>query len=149
MIRNKLAFSLIEIMVSTIILTVWLFGIYKLIWSNMLLLSNNETFVTAKTLNIPFRECLKSKSSDLFTASYISWSELSVNFWNDLLGCNLWSYNSLYTFSWITLNNEIFYLYWKITKKESTFIEMDLSIYNELTQNVLKKDNEKKLIIYP
>lgn len=99
--KSNKAFSIIEIIISTVILTIWVFWVYKLIWNNMSLLSNNEIFLQQNMLFNPFKECLKAIWYNSLSWSYSVWSWFSVNFWNDNLWCFTWSFDSNYSFSWV------------------------------------------------
>lgn len=129
---SKKAFSLIEIIISISILTIWVFWVYKLIWNNMNLLSNNETSKTLESLYNPFWECLKYFWFENIN-TYNIWDKFSVNFWEDNLWCYTWSFDNNYSFSWIKLNNQEFFLFWEITQKEAEKITLKLNIFNDIS----------------
>ncbi|MDD5770614.1 MAG: prepilin-type N-terminal cleavage/methylation domain-containing protein [Candidatus Gracilibacteria bacterium] len=97
--KSNKAFSIIEIIISTVILTIGVFGVYKLIGNNMSLLSNNEIFLQQNMLFNPFKECLKAIGYNSLSGSYSVGSGFSVNFGNDNLGCFTGSFDSNYSFS--------------------------------------------------
>lgn len=140
MIKSKKGFSIIEAVVSTIILTIWVFWIYKLIWNNMNLLSNNETYITMSTLAKNFKECSNYFWYDSLS-SYSSWDIFSVNFWNDNNWCFTWSYNNDFYFSWVILDNKEYFLYWKIIQKESDYLKINYNVFNFTAWKLFKTEN--------
>lgn len=149
----KKAFSIIEIIISTAILTIWVFWVYKLIWNNMNFMANNENLLQLNTLYNPLRECIKSIWYNSLSWSYNSWDIFSINFWQDNMWCQTWTYNSTYDFSWITLQNQEYFMYGKIIEKTWTWIKLELNIYNtlnwELFKSWSKNENNKYLTIKP
>lgn len=149
----KKAFSIIEIIISTAILTIWVFWVYKLIWNNMNFMANNENLLQLNTLYNPLRECIKSIWYNSLSWSYNSWDIFSINFWQDNMWCQIWTYNSTYDFSWITLQNQEYFMYGKIIEKTWTWIKLELNIYNtlnwELFKSWSKNENNKYLTIKP
>jgi len=59
---SKKAFSLIEVVIATWILTLTLFWVYKLIWENTKIITNSSIYTTANSLFLPFWECIKNNS---------------------------------------------------------------------------------------
>lgn len=144
--KTKKAFSLIEIIISTIILTIWVFWVYKLIWNNVNLITNNDNYKTFNNLYPNFKECITSLKSSL-SWSYNSWSSFSINFWNDNMSCLIWSYNSNFDFTPVLLNNNEYYLFWEVTKKESDEMELKLNIYNSLNWYIFNSWSLENYII--
>jgi len=142
------AFSLIEIIISTIILTIWVFWIYKLIWNNMNLLSNNENFITLNSLYNPFKECLKSIWYNSLSWSYNSWEIFSVNFSEDNLWCQTWSYNENLNFSWVLLNNKNYFLYAKVIQKNTNEIKLEINIFNDTSGYLFSSWSENENFKY-
>lgn len=141
-------FSLIEVIIATIILTVWVFGIYKLFWNNLMVLNNNEIFVDQTSLQLPFKECLKNIWYNTLN-TYSSWSFLSVNFWSWNMDCTVWVYSSDYTFTPVTLNWVKNFLYAKVVSKDSEKINLEVNIYNESNWNLFSDDSvNKNLSVY-
>lgn len=138
-------FSLIEIIVSSIILTIGLFGVYKLIANNMVLIDEAQNKATQKNLILPMKECLASKKYTWLT-SYSSGDTLSVNFWTNLLDCQLSTYNTGYTFSGVTLDNETYFLYGKVIEKTTNNIKLELNIYSEKYQNSFSGSTQENTI---
>ena len=130
--NSKNAFSIIEIIISASILTIWVFWVYKLIWNNMNYIANNENLLQQNMLYTPFRECIKSIWYDSLSWSYNYWDSFSINFWNDHMWCLTWSYNNTYDFSWVLVDNGNYYMYSKVINKTTTEIQLELNIYNSL-----------------
>lgn len=77
--KNKNAFSIIEVVIATWIISITLFWIYKIIWENNKIIANSNNFLTQNFLYENAYECLKSQN---FTEKKF------LNFWNDLKSCN-------------------------------------------------------------
>lgn len=110
---TKKAFSIIEIIIATTILTLTVFWIYRLIWENNKIVVNSNNFLNQNIILLNARECLKWQN---FTEKKF------LNFWNDLKSCNFWNNENLFTIDWIdylisieTLENK-----WKISVESST-----------------------------
>jgi prepilin-type N-terminal cleavage/methylation domain-containing protein len=56
--NNSNAFSLIEVIVATSILTIAVFWVFKLIWENSKILSHSQNYIQANLLLQPSKECL-------------------------------------------------------------------------------------------
>ncbi len=132
-------FSLIEIIISTVILTIWIFWIYKLIGNNMAMLGNTQQRTTMKTLETNMRECINYFSFDSFN-NYDTWSHFSIHFWNDNLWCFMGSYNKDYYFTWVTIDNNDFYLYGNIIEKSSSKINFKLNVFSPEVGNLYKEN---------
>lgn len=128
---TKQGFSIVEIIISTVILTIWVFWVYKLIGNNMNLISNNEALVQLYQSYTPMRECIKSIWY-WWLSSYASGDIFSINFWNDNMWCFTGSYDTNFDFSWVKLDNQEYYMYARISSKTFKQIELDLNIYNTL-----------------
>lgn len=135
--KTNKAFSLIEIIISTIILTIWVFGVYKLMWNNINLLSNSETYKEANSLYFPFKECLKSFWYDNLS-SYNSWETFWVNFKENNMWCATWSYNNNFDFSWVTIQNKNYYLYSEVIQKDAINLKLKINIFNDTTWFLFK-----------
>lgn len=120
--KNNIWFTLIEIIVSTIILSVWVFGIYKLLSINTNNLNNWENLNQSKKLITNTEECIKSIWYNYFYNSSQTW--YSFNFWNDNNWCFTWDYNSS---TWIFLDNKNYFIKWTISSKDTNKIVFDLS----------------------
>lgn len=121
--RSTKGFSLVEIIISTIILTIGVFWVYKLIANNMSLLWKNETLLTMKTLEKSLEECLLYFSKEWID---LSGTGFSVYLWNDLLWCEKWEFSENYLFTGVLINDETFYLY----GKKNTLWEIRYNIFS-------------------
>lgn len=123
--QNFQAFTLIEVIVATSILTLSIFGIYKLIGENMRLIGNSSALSTSALLLNDTKECLKSFGYDAF-----SWTALySVSFGNNNLGCFTGAYNSDYSFSGVTLDSKEYFLSAEILNETTTGRDWKLEVY--------------------
>lgn len=77
---NKKAFSLIEVIVATSILSIAVFWVYKMIWENNKIINNSNNFLN-KTLLFPILETCIEKSGAITWIIYI-------DLWGDLKSCN-------------------------------------------------------------
>lgn len=150
---KKYWFSLIEIIIAIFVITVWVLWIYKLINSNMLLLSNSQENLELQTLNQPLRECINylfETKRDDFNTKTIN-SSFSVNFWNDLLWCEIWTYDDNFSFTWVTIDNTTYFMYAKVTLNNSDKIKMAINIFSD-KENFLystgSNSQDKYLLIY-
>ncbi len=106
-IKKQIAFTLIEIIISTIILTWGVFGIYKLLSINTNNLNNYDNKSQINDMFINMQECIKS----IWYSSFSAWTG-SFNFWTDNKWCFTWTYDSALSFSWVKLDNKDYFLYW-------------------------------------
>lgn len=100
---NKAWFSLVEVLISAVILSVTIFGILRLTNNNTNQISIIERNKEIYEIYNDSSECLKS-----FWTGYlitINTSTQSLNFWDDNTKCLTWSYNSSLDFSWILLKS--------------------------------------------
>lgn len=92
------AFSLIEVIVATSILTIAVFWVFKLIWENSKILAQSQNYIQSNLLLQPSKECLDFllKDNDL---NYMKW--LPVLFYLDLNSfsgiCSIWNINTINT----------------------------------------------------
>lgn len=95
-------FTLVEVLVASMILSVVVFGILRLVNNNtkqtVNLEKNNEMFdVYSNSL-----ECIKSLWY-LYLSSYTATQ--SLNFWNSWSSCFTWTYDINLSFSWIEIKS--------------------------------------------
>jgi len=127
MIQNRRAFSLVEVVVATSILSLSVFWVYRLIWENNKLLYNSSHYLQSNMLFVPFKECIEYLWFDSFSSSSII--KYNFNFWNDMTWCFTWTTNIIeidkieYTFSWAISSS--WYTVWE------EFINWDLEISND------------------
>lgn len=145
--KNKYWFSLVEIIIATSIITIWVFWIYKLFSSNMRIIWENEDYKTQINMQIPLIECLKNIWYNSLN-TYSSWDYFSINFWNDNMWCFTWTYDSNYTFTWVNMDNLDYHLYLKITWKDSEKISIEPNIYSETLWELYKTSWENNIDIY-
>lgn len=105
--KSKRAFTLVEIIISTIILTGWVFAIYKLLSVNTNNLNNYEIKNQANSLFKNMEECIKY----IWFNNFVDSTDYSFNFWSNNNWCFTWTANS-----WVTLDNREYFLYWSWTK---------------------------------
>ena len=126
---RKKAFSLIEVIVAGIILTISVFWVFKLIWENEKLINNSHNHKTTYSLFFPFEECLENIWYDLIK----NMNNFSINFWNNLKSCELWVSNIIsidsieYNLNWEIIHNEV-----------NKFLDLKLNIitdYSKIEQN--------------
>lgn len=109
--KEKKAFTLVEIIISTIILTWGVFAIYKLLSINTNNLNNYDNLSQANNMFINIQECIKSIWFNYFTG----WIDYSFNFGNNNNNnnwCFTWNYDPTLNFSWVIIDNREYFLYW-------------------------------------
>jgi len=112
--KNKKAFSLIEVITASIILTIAVFWVFKLIWENQKLINNSDNYKTATSLFIPLQECIEN----------IYWTNIIIEkTYIDLNNCSTWT-----TKTWITLDNIDYILSLSWTLINNNFINYKLKI---------------------
>lgn len=149
--KTKLWFSLIEVIVAISVLTIWVFWVYKLIWSNMLLLSNSESNITLNSLKLPLDECMKNFWYDYLSWAYALNQTFSINFWSWNLDCLTWSYDSSFSFTPVIVDNAEYYLYEKMIFKWNDFLKFETNIYssqNWYLYNSWTSSDLKNITIY-
>lgn len=126
-------FSLLEVVIAASILTVTVFWVYKLIAENSRLMKNASDYKQWNMLFVSLKECIENLSFDNFKAS--TQTGYSFNFWPTDNLCLTGSYDTNYSYSWVTIWQNIYYLYWEVTNSWSDigwdFINWDIGIYNE------------------
>lgn len=136
-------FSIIEVVVSSIILSLSVFWVYKLISENNKLLDNSNNYLDANILLTNSIACLEN-----IWFYNLKWSSFSTNTWsiyfeNSLTWkCLTWTYNTDYSFPWVKLNNLDYYLYWKIISSWTNYINWKLWVYND---SIWKIEKEYKM----
>jgi len=136
---NYRAFSLIEVIVATSILTIAVFWVFKLIWENSKIIAESQNYIQANLLLQPSKECLDYilKENDLnYMSSNLSGSYLDLN--NFSGPCSIWTDNSINTLDnidysiYIEKNTEwIDYIDWKIN--------ISSDVINPITFDYLQK----------
>ncbi|MFA5916916.1 MAG: hypothetical protein WC850_01625 [Candidatus Gracilibacteria bacterium] len=138
-INNKSGFSIIEVVVSSIILSLSVFGIYKLIAENNKLINNSNNFLDANILLTNSITCLENIGFDNLKSSNFDSQTGSLYFENSLTGkCLTGTYDTNYTFTGVKLNNLDYYLYGIITSSGSDYLNWNLGVYNESVGKIEK-----------
>ena len=138
---SKKAFSIVEIIVSISILTIGVFWVYALIGKNMSLLWDTQKITLMKTLQKNFKECVNYFWFDSINSSYTGWESFSINFWNDNWDCLTWSFNKNYIFTWVLLDNEEYFLYGEIIKKDSDSLHIHHNVFSPSVWKLYKQEN--------
>lgn len=127
MISNKQAFTLIEVIVATSILSLSIFGIYKLIGENMRLLWNSSAMTTSALLLNNVKECIKSFWYDAFWPSW----KYSLSFWVNNMSCVTWSFVPNYSFSGVILDSKEYFLSAEILQTSTNFRNWRFEVFEE------------------
>lgn len=121
--KNKRAFSLIEVVIATWIISVSVFWVYKMIWENTKIINKSSEYFQINTLFQSLEECIENKWNIDFY--WIIWDEYSFVLWNNYKDCDiesLWSN----TINWIN-----YFLRWKIIEKNTDYINWQLEISSD------------------
>ncbi len=125
--KQKIAFSLLEVVVASLILTITVFWTFKLIWENQKLISNASNYKNTTSLFIPLIECIKHISYSWFDDKS-EWKTHYINFWDDLNWCEIWKNKT-------KINNIEYELSWKIIKHEIwKYITFNLKIISDYSK---------------
>jgi hypothetical protein len=137
--KSNRAFSIIEVVVSSIILSLSVFWIYKLIAENNRIIDNSNNYLDANLLINNMISCIDNIWFDSLKASSFATSTGSFYFENSLTWkCLTWNYNSDYSFSWVKLNNLDYYLYWRIITSWTDSLIWKLCVYNDSVWKIEK-----------
>jgi len=125
--KGKKAFSLVEVIIATSILTIAVFWVYKLIWENTKIISNSSDLIQVNSLFSVLEECIENLwFNNLKSSNDISYF---FNFWNDLSECNTWTFDT-------EIDNINYKFLWNITNSWSNFIDWELEITSEKTRTI-------------
>lgn len=116
-------------MIATVILTLWVFGIYKLINNNTYLFAQNQTLSILHFLLESQKECIQYLWYDKFI-DIDAWSGFSINFWENNTWCERWSYDDGLTFTWVRIDENTYYLRGKIVSNSGSEISIEYSIFS-------------------
>lgn len=137
---NKRAFSIIEVVVSSIILSLSVFWIYKLIAENNKILNNSNNYLDANILITNISNCIENIWFDTLKASNFDTQTWSFYFENSLTWkCMTWTFNTNYAFSWVKLNWLDYYLYWKIKTEWTNNLIWNIWVYNDSVWKIEKE----------
>jgi prepilin-type N-terminal cleavage/methylation domain-containing protein len=128
---NIKAFTLIEVIVASAILSITVFWVYKLIWENAKLINNSNNYLQLNSLFSVFEECIKNK----WYSNFLDNSTTKFNFWNNLIWCETDSS------TWVIIDNIEYFLEAKIDygNKKTDYIDFELKIEWEWV-GIEKKD---------
>jgi len=118
--KKKKAFTLIEVIIASAILSITVFWVYKLIWENSKLINNSNNYLQLNNLFLNLEECIKSKKTDFLSLS--SWATKEINFWASLTWCESW------TSSTVLIDNIDYYMEILIKTKENKYSDIELII---------------------
>ncbi len=137
---SKSWFSIIEVVVSAIILSLSVFWIYKLMAENNRIIGNSNNYLDGNLLITNSVSCIENIWFDYFKNTWTYNNTWSFYFQNNSLTwkCMTWTYNTSYTFTWVKLNNLDYYLYWKIISSWTGFLNWKLWIYNDKVWKIEK-----------
>lgn len=127
--KNKNAFSLIEVIIATSIITISVFWIYKLIWENTKIINKSQNITNTYNLFPVMEECIKYLWYDSFTKTI--WREYYFQLWINLDICT----NSLIS-TWITIDNIDYILKWEIITLPTNAIDWELSIESDWIKTI-------------
>ncbi len=117
--KKKKAFSLIEVVVASVLLSMAVFWVFKLIWENTKSINNSNIYKNTNYLFFSFGECIEN----IFW-SWASNSNLN-NFYLNLDNCS-----TANTSTWIIIDEIEYILSWKT----SDSINFKLSIKNDFLE---------------
>jgi len=123
--KNKIAFTLVEVVVATSILMISVFGVYKLIWENSRLINNNDNYLQLHSLFPALESCIDKIGYNNFSYTFPSdiWKTNKYDFWNNMN----WCINN--SSSWkIILDNIEYSLSSKVLSWGIDFIDFELEI---------------------
>lgn len=133
-------FSIIEVVVSSIILSLSVFWIYKLIAENNKILNNSNNYLDANILITNISNCIENIWFDTLKASNFDTQTWSFYFENSLTWkCMTWTFNTNYAFSWVKLNWLDYYLYWKIKTEWTNNLIWNIWVYNDSVWKIEKE----------
>lgn len=140
--QTKKWFSLVEVVISAIILSLTVFWIYKLIAENNKVINNSNNYLDANLLLSNITNCIENFGFDSMKASSMNTSTWSFYFDSNSLTwkCMTWNIDS----SPIKLNNLDYYLYWKIEEKNDKFLKWILWVKNDSIWKIEKEYTQWK-----
>ncbi len=133
---NKKAFSILEIVIATWILTLTFFWVYKLIWENTKIITNSSIFMQANILEKSLETCIKNIWYNYFKNN--NQTKYFFNLWNSWTTCNTW--NTIIT----QIDNIPYFFSWNITNSWSNFIQWNLRISSDSIWSIQKNFTQLK-----
>lgn len=145
--KNISGFTLLEIMTASMILSIWVFGIYKMMSSNNVLLSDWNTKQEAQWLFIPFQNCLENIWYESLSWSYNVGNSFSINFWEDNLSCLTGSVSPWgNSFSGVILWKNTFFLTAEVAGKNDEKITLNTNVFSEIYGNMSQSGKTIEII---
>ncbi len=125
------AFTLVEVIVAASILSVTIFGVFKLIWENTKLISNKEQYSFANTLFPSLQECIEYIGFDNFDNTIPN--TYYFNFWVNWDEC----ISDTNPVNPINLDGIDYYLSWSTTW-DATQLNWNLEVDSDTTRSIQK-----------
>jgi prepilin-type N-terminal cleavage/methylation domain-containing protein len=119
---TKEAFTLIEVLIATSILTIAVFWVYKLIWENTKIINNSDNYLQANTLFPSITECIENIWFENF--KWMTQNIYEFHFWPS----NTWCFTGS---SITTLDNIDYQLWWNITSSWAEYIEWNITVESD------------------
>ncbi len=116
----KKAFSLIELIIATTVLVIWVFGISALLTNNQNNINNISEFSKKESLYYSALECFKSNKGFSY---FSSWNLFYINFWNHLKWCNVWNISTEVNINWNS-----YVIKARVIEKNSNFAKIKISV---------------------
>lgn len=130
--NNFKAFSLIEVIVATSILTIAVFWVFKLIGENSKIISQSQNYIQSNLLLQPSKECLDYllKDNDLdYMKNNLSGSYLDLN--NFSWVCSLWINTTVNT-----VDNIDYQIYIEKNNEWTDFVDWKINVLTDTTSPV-------------
>ncbi len=125
---SKKAFTLIEIIVATSILTIAVFWVFKLIWENNKIMSTSQNIKNSHFLLQPTTECLQS----IWLSNLKSWwNIIYIDLWTNKNQCSIWNEDSR-----VELNNLEYQLKAEKITEEVDSILWNISISDDVNKEI-------------
>lgn len=133
--KNNSWFTLVEIIVSTIILMIWVFSVYKLISSNFSTIESMWNNLTSTSLLLNSKECLKNI---WYTNLESKANQFFLDFWINYNECNISVFDNTFSSSWMLIDNKEYYIVsTKTSWPWSNPITIDIKIISDTTDDVI------------
>jgi prepilin-type N-terminal cleavage/methylation domain-containing protein len=130
--NNFKAFSLIEVIVATSILTIAVFWVFKLIGENSKIISQSQNYIQSNLLLQPSKECLDYllKDNDLdYMKNNLSGSYLDLN--NFSWVCSVWINTTVNT-----VDNIDYQIYIEKNNEWTDFVDWKINVLTDTTSPV-------------
>lgn len=132
--NKKIAFSLIEVIIATSIISITVFWIYKLISENTKIINNSWDYLQANSLFPIIEECL----DNIWFENFWTWTYVfTLSGW--LNECSTWSLDEE-----VNIDNLNYQLMWIAEDKTSEYIVWNIVIIPNSINSINKKYIQKK-----